>query len=154
MPTPRTRLVVSTIGFGVTVLAFGTQVLAYAQSGDKPDKKRDPRRVTLSGCVERGPTPNEYTIDDDDSGKFRVSGGRISQYVGQRVEVTGNVNNSRLRMRLGLYPSPNAAGQAGAADPVKSAIAAQPGGSAAGTGAVSLPELQVRTVKSVEGGCG
>lgn len=154
MPIPRARGVVSIVGLGAVVLAFGAQVLVHAQSGDTTDKKRDPRRITLSGCVERGTGPNEYTIDDEASGKFRVSGGRISRFVGQRVEVTGNVNTSRLRMRLGLYPSPNAAGQAGAADPVKSAIAAQPGGSAAGTGAVSLPELQVRTVKSVEGGCG
>lgn len=148
----RTRLFATAIGFGV--MAIAAAQAAPAQTGDKSDKKRDPRRVTLSGCVERGTGPNEYTIDDEASGKFRVSGGRINQYIGQRVEVTGNVNNSRLRMRLGLYPSPNAAGQAGAMDPVKSAMAGQPGGSAAGTGAVSLPELQVRTVKSVEGGCG
>lgn len=146
------RLLATAIGFGA--MAIATAQLAHAQSSDKPDQKRDPRRVTLSGCVERGTGPNEYTIDDDQSGKFRVSGGRISRFIGQRVEVTGTVNNSRLRMRLGLYPTPNAAGQAGASDPVKAAIAAQPGGSAGGTGAVSLPELQVRTVKSVEGGCG
>jgi hypothetical protein len=125
-----------------------------AQPSDKSDKKRDPRRVTLSGCVQRGTASNEYTIDDEESGKFRVSGARISQYLGQRVEVTGNINSSRLRMRIGLEPTPNAAGQAGGADPVKAAIARQPGGSAGGTGAVSLPELQVRTVKSLEGGCG
>lgn len=83
-----------------------------------------------------------------------MSGGRIGRYLGQRVEVTGNLNNSRLRIGLGLYPTPNAAGQAGGTDPVKSAIARQPGGSAGGTGAVSLPELHVRTVRSVEGGCG
>lgn len=147
----RKRLLATAIGFGA--MAIAAAQLVHAQSSDKPDKKRDPRPVTLSGCVERGTGPNEYTIDDDQSGKFRVSGGRISRFVGQRVEVTGNVNSSRLRLRLGLYPSPNAAGQAGT-DPVKSAMAGQPGGAAAGTGAVSLPELQVRTVKSVEGGCG
>lgn len=149
------RLIAPAIGVTAAclLLVVLADVVVGAQTDEGSDKKDAPRRVTLSGCVERGTGPNEFTIDDEESGKFRVSGGRISRFVGQRVEVTGNFDNRRLRMRLGLYPTPNAAGQAGT-DPVKSAMAGQPGGPAAGTGAVSLPELKVRTVKTVEGGCG
>lgn len=141
-------------GIGVLLIALAPVLAAGAQSADKPaESKRAEGPITLTGCVVPGNGPNEFAIDDAEVGKYKVSGSRISRFLGQRVEVVGNVNTGRLRIRGGLYPSPNAAGQAGAMDPVKAAIAAQPGGTSAGTGAVDLPELKVKSVKTLSGGC-
>lgn len=134
-----------------TAIALALTAGAAAQTNDR--EKRGSDRLTLTGCVERGATPNEYTIDDANEGKFRVSGNRIGRYVGRRVEIIGNRDTGRLKIRGGLYPSPNAAGQAGSMDPVKAAIAAQPGGSSAGTGDVELPAFKVKSVKTLSGGC-
>ncbi len=138
------------VGMGVLLVALATAPLADAQSADG---KRAEGPITLTGCVEPGAGPNEYTIDDAAIGKYKVSGNRINKFVGQRVEVVGNLDTGRLRIRGGLYPSPNVAGQAGAMDPVKAAIAAQPGGTSSGTGGVQLPELKVKSVKTLSGGC-
>lgn len=141
------------IGMLLVMGAMGAS--GAAQTNDKPpDPKAASGAVTLTGCVEKGTAPNEFTIDDGGVGKYRVSGSRINRFVGQRVEVVGNLDNNRLRVRGGLYPSPNAAGQAGAMDPVKAAMAGQPGGPSAGTGGVQLPELKVKSVKTLGGGCG
>lgn len=135
------------------VLAATTATAQQAADGPPASDKRAPGALTLSGCVERGGTPNEFTIDDATVGKYRVSGSRINRYVGQRVEVVGSLDNARLKIRGGLYPSPNAAGQAGSLDPVKSAMAAQPGGPSSGTGSVDLPAFKVKSVKTLSGGC-
>ena len=142
------------VGLGVLLVTLATATAVLAQSADKPaESKRTEGPITLTGCVEPGGGPNEFTIDDASVGKHRVSGSRINRFVGQRVEVIGSLDTGRLRVRGGLYPSPNAAGQAGAMDPVKAAIAAQPGGTSAGTGGVQLPELKVKSVKTLSGGC-
>lgn len=144
------------VGGLAAVLGFAlmTGISAQQKAADKPDvEKSGPTPLTLAGCVVKGSGPNDLTIDDEANGKYRVSGNRIGRYVGQRVEVVGNVDTARLRIRGGLYPTPNAAGQAGAIDPVKAAIAAQPGGTGAGTGEVELPALKVKSVKALSGGC-
>jgi hypothetical protein len=144
-------------GGSTAVLLMTLAIGVSAQTGDgKADDKTTKSPVgpvTLAGCVERGTNPNEYTIDDGSGGKYRVSGSRIDRYLGQRVEVVGNVDTGRLKIRTGLYPSPNVAGQAGAMDPVKAAIAAQPGGTSSGTGAIDLPAVKVRSVKTLDRGC-
>jgi hypothetical protein len=103
--------------------------------------------------VERGSTPNQYTIVDADNGKYEVSGSDIKKYLGQRVQVAGTPGSTKFRIKGGLYPTPNVAGQAGAIDPAKAAIASQPGGGARGTGDVNLPTLKVKAVRSLDGGC-
>ena len=138
--------------------APAARTAGQADKGDKAasGKKEPPPPLTLSGCVAKGDSPNEYTIDtidDQGVGKYRVSGNEIKRYVGQHVEVVGVIDTARLKVRGGLYPSPNAAGQAGAMDPVKAAMASQPGGSAKGTGDIDLPMLKVKSVKSLGGGC-
>lgn len=141
-------------GMKVLLVAWATATSVYAQSTDTPgERKRADAPITLTGCVETGAGPNEFTINDAAVGKYKVSGSRISRFVGRQVEVVGTPDTGRLRVRGGLYPSPNAAGQAGAMDPVKAAIAAQPGGPSAGTGGVQLPELKVKSVKTLSGGC-
>jgi hypothetical protein len=115
--------------------------------------KAAPKTVTLVGCIARGSTPNQLTINDSQSGRFQLSGSRLSRYVGQRVELAGNPDTSRLRIRGGLTPTPNIAGQAGAIDPVRAAVAAQPGGGSAGTGDASLPNFRVKSIKTIGGPC-
>ncbi len=151
----RTRWMMSmsmTLAMALAIAASAQQKPAEGQAAKSSDKA-PPAPLTISGCVAKGDGPNDYTIDDQASGKYRISGNQVKRYVGQRVEVVGTLDTRRLKIRGGLYPSPNAAAGAGAMDPVKSAMAAQPGGTASGTGDVQLPELKVKSVKTLGGGC-
>ena len=111
------------------------------------------KTLTLTGCVEKGSTPNQFTVSDEHSGKYQVTGGRMGRYVGQRVEIAGISDPSKLKVKGGLWPSPNAAAQAGAMDPTRAAVAAQPAGPASGTGDVDLPTLAVKSVRALARGC-
>lgn len=141
----------------IPVGGIGTMIVLAlsvgAAAAQKENAKAPPGPLTITGCVVRGDGPNDYVVEDQAAGKYRVTGSQIKRYVGQRVELVGTLDTRRLKIRGGLYPSPNAAGQAGAMDPVKSAMAGQPGGTASGTGDVQLPELKVKSVKSLGGGC-
>ena len=139
------------------MLVGGSLAVLGAQAGRTPDsdarKQQAPKVVTLTGCVEKGSTPNQYTITDDQNGRYEVSGNDIRKYVGQRVQVAGNAGSTRFRIKGGLYPTPNVAGQAGAIDPGRAAIAAQPGGGAVGTGNPDLPTFKVKAIRQLDGGC-
>jgi hypothetical protein len=119
----------------------------------KPDLKTPPKIVTLTGCVEKGAASDQFTLEDESNGKYRVTGGRIERYVGQRVQIAGSEDSRRLVVKGGLWPSPNVAAQAGDIDPTKAAMASQPAGPASGTGDVALPTFKVKSVKTVSGGC-
>jgi hypothetical protein len=133
---------------------------AAAQSASDPRRQQDrqqqpaSRTVTLTGCVEKGVTPNQYTIDDRVNGKYEVSGSDIRKYLGQRVQVAGTPGSTRFRVKGGLWPTPNVAGQAGAIDPAKAAVAALPGGGARGTGEIDLPTFKVKAVRTLDNACG
>lgn len=137
---------------GGAVAVLGAQ--ASGPSGRTDRKPQAPKVVTLTGCVEKGSTPSQYTITDDQHGRYEVSGNDIRKYVGQRVQVAGNPGSTRFRIKGGLYPTPNVAGQAGAMDPARAAIAAQPGGGAVGTGNPDLPTFKVKAVRQLDGACG
>ena len=111
--------------------------------------------LTLSGCLSRDTaTPGAFTFSDAETGaRYRVSGVSLRKYNGQRVEITGQPGEKRVTVRGGLFPSPNMAGQAGAIDPAKAAIANMPGGSNTGTGSVQLPAFRVASVRSLSGSC-
>jgi hypothetical protein len=130
-------------------VALSLGVVLSAQSDD-----RRPKTATLTGCVERGSTPTQYTITDQLNGKYEVTGSQIGRYLGQRVQIAGSPNTSRLRIKGGLYPNPNVAGQAGAMDPGRAAVAAMPGGPGSGTGDIALPTFKVKSVRMLSGGCG
>ncbi|MGC4080993.1 MAG: hypothetical protein QM736_02505 [Vicinamibacterales bacterium] len=138
----------------LTAVFFSASLFAQ-QPADKPAAKEPstPRTLTLTGCVERGTVPNQYTIADDENGKYEVSGSSISKYLGKRVQVAGTPGSTRFRVKGGLWPTPNVAAQGGAIDPAKAAIAAQPGGGATGTGDINLPTLKVKAVRTLDGGC-
>lgn len=134
-------------------LALGPGLAAQSSAPATKTDQQAPKTLTLSGCVERGGTPNQYTLADDLNGKYEVSGGDIRKYLGKRVQVAGSPGSTRLRVKGGLWPTPNVAAQAGAMDPAKAAIAAQPGGGSLGTGEVALPTFKVKSVRALDGGC-
>jgi hypothetical protein len=110
--------------------------------------------LTLSGCVSRDITaPGTFTFAETGTGtKYRL-GAIVRKYAGQRVEIVGAPVGRRPTVRGGLFPSPNAAAQAGALDPAQVAIASLPGGTNSGTGTVELPELRVTRVRGLAGSC-
>lgn len=142
------------IGVAVAAcLAVGAAGLAGQQTPTPEAKASGSRVVTLTGCIEKGVTPNQYTIQDSMNGRYEVSGTDIKRYLGQRVQVAGTPGSTRFRVKGGLWPNPNVAGQAGAMDPAKAAVAAMPGGPYAGTGDISLPTFKVKAVRTLDGGC-
>jgi len=139
-----------------TALLFATMTAGLAAQSTSSEKKPPPpppKPLTLTGCVEKGATPYEYTIADDLNGKYEVSGSDIKKYIGQRVQVAGTAGSTRFRVKGGLWPTPNVAAQAGDIDPAKAAIAAQPGGGATGTGEVALPTFKVKSVRTLDNSC-
>ena len=138
------------------VTALCLMALGALASAQKPpdDKTGKPNRtVMLVGCVEKGSAPNQFTLADA-SGKYAVTGARIGRYLGQRVEIAGLSDNARFKVKGGLWPSPNVAGQAGAIDPARAAVAAQPGGPSSATGDVDLPKVTVKSVRALDARCG
>jgi hypothetical protein len=119
----------------------------------KPAPKAPDKTMSLSGCVVRGETtPDQFTLEDATEGKYRLSGVKLKDYIGQRVQIAGGVvETKRLVIKGGLVPTPNVAAQAGSMDPARAAVAAM--GGAAGPGTVDLPEFKVRSVRPVTGGC-
>lgn len=119
----------------------------------KPPAKPPVKTISLSGCVVRGETtPDQFTLEDELEGKYRLSGVQLHDYVGRRVQIAGGVVGSkRLTVKGGLLPNPNVAAQAGAMDPARAAVASA--GGAAGPGTVELPEFKVRSVRPVTGEC-
>jgi len=132
---------------------------AQSQTGAKTDTKTDPNApVTLNGCVTRdyadSRNANAYTfIDNADGNRYRLRGRSVSKYSGMSVQVTGVIDTKKVKFVGGLYPNANVAGQAGALDPAKAAIAAMPGGTASGTGNVELPTLNVTRLSLGQGEC-
>jgi hypothetical protein len=145
------------VGLGIAMIVAGVSAQQKPPAGKSAEEKRAqpksaPTTLTLTGCVEKGAGPNQFTLNDEVNGKYQVTGSRINRYVGQRVEVAGSPDTARLKVRGGLYPTPNVAGQAGAIDPARAAVAAQPGGPGQGTGDVDLPTFRVKSIKTL-GGC-
>ncbi len=135
------------------VLACAAAVAA-AQSPENPPKTKEPKPLTLVGCVTADEDKTgQYTFEDvKDGTTYRLSGADASAYVGKRVQIVGATDSKRIKVRTGLAPSPNVAGQAGAIDPAQAAMAAQ-GATTRGTGTGELPEFKVKAVKQVKGKC-
>lgn len=134
------------------ILASGAAASAQ-QTREATPKNQPDRPISLTGCVEKGSTPSQYTITDMQNGKYEVSGSNIARYVGRRVQVAGSAGSSRFRVVGGLWPNPNVAAQAGDMDPAKAALATQPGGPYSGTGEVALPTFKVKSVRTMSGAC-
>ena len=133
-----------------------TLLLAMALFAQAPNQKTPAtvEPLQLTGCVSPKPDQGgDYTFTNDAGGdRYRLTGKDIKKYAGKKVEVLQSTSKG-FAIKGGLYPSPNVAGQAGALDPVQSAIATQPGsGAATGTGP-DLPEFRAGKVRTVQGEC-
>jgi len=140
----RTSLIVVTVAL----------VSAAAAAQTTQPKSKEPKPLTLVGCVATDEAAEgELTFADAKDGTiYKLSGTDAREYVGRKVQIVGATDSKRLRIRTGLTPSPNVAGQAGAIDPAQAAIAAQ-GATTRGTGSGELPEFKVKAVKPVKGAC-
>ena len=144
---------------GALVPAFAAALLAAqtestSSPANKPAATPTPKTVTLVGCVGGTGAPGKpYTLSNPQEGiAYRLTGTNMKAYVGQRVEILGRTDERRLKIVGGLTPSANAAAQAGAMDPARAAIAADPL-STAGKSDPPLPEFRVRTVRPLGGSC-
>lgn len=125
---------------------------APAQSAPAPTST--PRPVELIGCVSAQPgASGGFTFDESSGSKYRLTGKSVRKYAGRMVRLVGGPQGSKLSVSGGLWPSANAAGQAGAIDAAQASIARQPGGGGSGTGGVDLPEFRVVSVRTVAGSC-
>ena len=134
-------------------------LMAQSQPAPAPAAKPDPNApLTLNGCMTRdytdGKNASAYTfVDGVDGNRYRVTGKNVSKFSGMSVQVVGVLESKKVKIVGGLWPSPNVAGQAGAIDPAKAAVAAMPGGGSTGTGNVDLPTLNISRVSLGQGEC-
>lgn len=126
--------------------------LALAQAPASSPPPSDTKLTTLSGCVADVRTPRRiYTLADGiDSDTYELKGLNVKDYVGKRVEITGE-RAKGLKVVGGLYPNANVAAQAGSIDPVKAAMAAQAGPTA--NQQKPTIEFTVKSVRLVAGDC-
>lgn len=106
---------------------------------------------SVTGCVNRTETSDHFTLSDVNNGTYELVGADVRKYLGKRVEAKGT--SRRLQIVGGLWPTPNAAAQAGAIDPLQAMTAAMPGGSAHGTGPEPHLEFRVQKIRTVKGRC-
>src|SRR5712692_6290839 len=118
---------------GVFLSAYIPAMLA-AQSGStsastqKPARKPAPQVVTLVGCIEgTGGAGDPFRLSDGKDGiVYRLTGTNMRAYKGKRVQLAGGSDTRRLKIVGGLMPSATVAGQAGAMDPSRAAVASDP----------------------------
>jgi len=145
------------LAFAATIVIGATA--AHAQKDSSQGQKGSSASsapVELTGCVSGRPAADgTFTLTDaQNGGKYRLTGKKMQKYAGRMVAVVGGPSK-KLTVSGGLWPSPNAAGQAGALDPAQESIARQPGGGTkrSGAGTVELPPFNVVRVRTVEGAC-
>lgn len=136
-------------------MALGGLVLGAGHAGRVHAQQPPSDLVTITGCVEPGPRKGQVTVTDADGGRYLATGNDVRRYAGRRIQATGTVRAPRVAVRGGLWPSPNVAASGGSFDPVKSAMAQQPGGGSRGTGnpEVALPQLTIKSITALDGGC-
>jgi hypothetical protein len=136
----------------ILVAAIATLFIGAAASPQTAAANPPPKNapVTLDGCVAASQTAkNAFTLDDDGR-TYVLKGVNVRDFVGKHVEVIGAMPK-RLSIVGGLYPSANVAGQAGAIDPGKAAIAAQSGPTS--QAAKPTVEFTVKSVRILSGTC-
>jgi hypothetical protein len=133
---------------GMSITPVVVALLLAQAPAPAPEKKADPNEpVSLKGCVVRdSASGSSYTFTDESNGtKYRLAGKSVAKYSGMSVQVVGLVDNRKVAVTGGLWPTPNVAAQAGNMDPGKAAVIALGAGST-GTGRVELPTLRITRV--------
>jgi hypothetical protein len=110
---------------------------------------KEPKPITLSGCVEQDEKkPDEITLTDAKAKKtYRLTGSDMREYVGRRVQIDGGLVIKGVKISGGLQPNPNIAAQAGALDPSRAAVQA----ATSGTGTrpqTGVQEFRVQAIRS------
>lgn len=141
------HLILATLGAAALMIVSAGAIAAQDQA------KAPASTVELTGCVSLTASESGQFafVDGASGGTYRLNGKNLKQYAGQRVSLVGDPSTKRVKFRLGLWPSPNVAAQAGALDPAQESIARQSGGAASTRG--PAPELRVVRVRGVEGSC-
>jgi hypothetical protein len=134
---------------------FGTAlvIVSVVSIAAQESKKTPPPAIELTGCISVTPSSNGQFafIDAASGGTYRLNGKGLKKYAGQRVLIVGDPSSKRLKVKTGLWPSPNIAAQAGALDPAQESIARHSGAAAGVPDAT--PELRVVRVHGVDGKC-
>jgi hypothetical protein len=62
-----------------------------AQGEDKDEQKAAGKSVTVTGCLAKGESPNEFYLTGDNGQKYEVRSDsvRLSEHVGHKVKATG-----------------------------------------------------------------
>ncbi|HZR25572.1 MAG TPA: hypothetical protein VFA59_18390 [Vicinamibacterales bacterium] len=136
------------------IVVFVASASLFAQSKSASKKSAPPPKpISISGCVTRSADDTAYTVEDETNGTYRLSGTDVRDFLGQKVQLSGGViETKKLRIRGGLVPNANVAGQAGAIDPTQAANAVA--GGQAPTGNVQLPEFRVKSIRPLGSNCG
>jgi hypothetical protein len=136
------------------ILTFAPLLQSSQPSSSNQKKAGPPPPITIVGCVGGGASPGApLTITSlDRTVMYKLAGMNMRRYIGQRVSIVGTSDSKKVKIVGGLVPSPNAAAQAGALDPAKAAIAAEPLSTAAKQDQ-TLPEFKVKSVQTLQGGC-
>ena len=140
---------------GIPMLTVGLAAQSGTTAEKKPEAKpAPPSVVTLTGCVGGGKSAGDpFTLTSaDGTVAYKLSGKNMRQYLGRQVTIVGNNDTRRLKIVGGLVPSANAAAQAGAMDPTRAAVAADPLSTAAKNDQ-QLPEFRVKAVQTSGQSC-
>ena len=138
----------------VHLIAIATIAASASLAAQDKPKKTAPasKTLTVSGCVAEDASSKNLTIEDANTGSYRLTGLNVRDYIGQKVELAGAVYQSKkLVIKGGLLPSPNLAAQAGAVDQTE--VANETHGGSAPTGDVQLPEFRVKSIRPIGSGC-
>lgn len=147
------------IRFGVLAAFFLASAVTAAVAQQAPSSKTPkatPALLAVSGCISAAPDARSVFTLADKGETYRLTGTNVREYVGKHVEILGTPAK-RVRVVGGLYPSPNAAAQAGAVDATKAAVASESGATNAAANPPSPPnqpvEFTVKSVRVTPGGC-
>ncbi len=133
------------------LLGLAVAISAPLAAQSKAKKTPASKTVSISGCVAERPGTNDLTVEDK-SGSYRLTGLSLRDFVGQQVQLSGSVYESKkLVIKGGLRPSPNTAAQAGAIDQTQ--VANETVGGSAPTGDVQLPEFRVKSIRPLGTSC-
>ena len=142
------------VGISMLPVALAAQNGTTAEKKPAPKPAPPPSIVTLTGCIGGGKSAGDpFTLTSaDGTVAYKLSGKNMKQYLGRQVTIVGNNDTRRLKIVGGLVPSANVAAQAGAMDPTRAAVAADPLSTAAKDDQ-QLPEFRVKAVQTSGASC-